>query len=80
MPTVAREGPFEFIIHPRELPYEPPHVHVRFGGDEVRIELYGGTFLELPPPGRRRAILGAYARHAPAILAEWERIHGKGGP
>jgi hypothetical protein len=75
MPTVAREKGCEFIVHTRELPFEPPHVHVRFGDDEVRIELNGGTFMEEPPTGRRRAILQAYARHAEAIRLTWARLH-----
>lgn len=49
MPTVVREGDFSFIIHTLELPFEPPHVHVAFGGEEVRIELVGGTFMDNPP-------------------------------
>ena len=75
MPTVARERGFEFIVHTRELPFEPPHVHVRFGDDEVRIELNGGTFLEEPPAGKRRAILRAYARHVEEIRLAWARLH-----
>jgi len=43
MPTVVREDGYSFVIHTRELPFEPPHVHVRFGREEVRIELLGGT-------------------------------------
>jgi hypothetical protein len=78
VPTVAREGEFAFIVHTRELPFEPPHVHVRFGGEEVRIELVGGTFLDEPPEGKRRAIVDAYRKHAAAIRAAWDRIHGYG--
>lgn len=29
--------------------FEPPHVRVHFAGQQVRIELYGGTFMEEPP-------------------------------
>ncbi len=75
MPTVVREKGLEFIVHPRELPFEPPHVHVRFGEDEVRIELNGGTFMEEPLPGKRRAILQAYARHAEKIRLVWAELH-----
>ena len=76
MPTVVREGGFSFVVHSRELPFEPPHVHVLFGGDEVRIELAGGVWLEDPPPGKRRAILDVYRRHAEAIWTSWEALHG----
>ena len=75
MPTVAREGEFEFIVHTRELPFEPPHVHVQFGGHEVRIELRGDTFMKEPPAGKKAAILEAYRKHAVQIRATWDRIH-----
>ena len=76
MPTIVREGEFTFIIHTRELPFEPPHVHVSFGGDEVRIELGGGTFMEPPPAGKRRAIVDAFHRHAGVIRSAWDEVHG----
>lgn len=77
MPTVARDGGFQFVIHTREFSFEPPHVHVWFEGRDVRIELGKGTFLEEPPLDRRRAILEAFARHADEIRSSWERIHGR---
>ena len=76
MPTIVRDGEFAFVIHTRELPFEPPHVHVRFGGDQVRIALGAGTFMDDPPPGKRRAMLEAFARHAGKIGRTWEEIHG----
>lgn len=76
MPTVAQEGEYSFIIHTRELPFEPPHVHVRFGGEEVRIEIGAGTFMEEPPAGKRRAIRQAFERHSDDIRKTWEEIHG----
>jgi len=78
MPTVIQEGAFSFIVHSRELPFEPPHVHVRFADDEVRIELLGGTFMDEPPPGKKQAILKAFRRHAGAIWKTWEAFHGQG--
>ena len=46
MPTVGREGEFEFVVHTREHAFESPHVHVRLSdGTDVRIELAGGTFM-----------------------------------
>lgn len=81
MATVAREGEFVFVVHSREFPYEPPHVHVRLGdGTDVRIELSGGTFMkpdeDRVPPGKRRALLEAYKRQAAEILKVWSKIHG----
>jgi hypothetical protein len=75
-PTAARDGEFTFVVHPRELPYEPPHVHVEFGDAEVRINLDDGSFMEEPPAGKRRALVGAYRRNARAIRGCWDRVHG----
>lgn len=75
MPVVVRDGEFTFIVHTHELPFEPPHVHVRFAGEEVRIELVGGTFMEHPPPGKRRAIRKAFHAHAALIRRTWDEIH-----
>ena len=78
MPTVASEGQFRFVVNTRENDFEPPHVHVWVGNEDVcRIELNGGSFMDPPPPGNRRSILDAYRRHAAAIRQEWDRIHGR---
>jgi len=75
MPTVIEEGEYKFIIHTHELPYEPPHVHVRFDGEEIRINLDSGFFMEPPPAGRRGEIMNIYSNHVAAIRKEWDRIH-----
>jgi len=78
MPTVVIEGQFRFVVNTRENLFEPPHVHVWVGGDDVcRIELNGGAFMDQPPPGEQRAILGSYQRHALAIRRAWDEIHGR---
>ena len=52
MPTVAIEGQFRFVVNTRENQFEPPHVHVWVGNEDVcRIELNSGSFMEEPPPG-----------------------------
>ncbi len=77
MPTVATEGQFRFVINTRENDFEPPHVHVWVGNEDVcRIELNGGAFMEDPPTNVRRAIREAYRRHVIAIRQQWEQIHG----
>ena len=77
MPTVVMEGQFRFVVNTRENSFEPPHVHVWVGGEDVcRIELNGGTFMEDPPAGTYRDILRAYARHAGEIWKTWDSIHG----
>lgn len=78
MPTVVRTGQFKFIVNTRENNFEPPHVHVWIGNEDLcRIELDGGRFMEDPPSGKQRKILEAYRQHAATIRAEWDRIHGR---
>lgn len=41
------------------------------------IDLNSGTYMDEPPPGAWCTIMEAYRRHAVAIRAEWDRIHGR---
>ncbi|MBS3789147.1 DUF4160 domain-containing protein [Candidatus Bipolaricaulota bacterium] len=75
MPTVVEEGEYKFIIHTNELPYEPPHVHVRFNGDEVRVNLDSGRFMETPSGGKKSEIMKIYKEHLVEIRKEWDRLH-----
>ena len=77
MPTVATEGQFRFVVNARENSFEPPHVHVWVGSEDVcRIELNGGTFMDTPPSGRSRDIMKTYARYAEDIRRTWDSIRG----
>lgn len=76
MPTVATEGKFRFVVNTRENEFEPPHVHVWMGNEDVcRIELNSGRFMEVPPSGDYRSILHAYRRHAQMVRKAWDSIH-----
>ena len=76
MPTVATEGQFKFVVNTRENDFEPPHVHIWVGNEDVcRIELNGGTFMDEPPAGSYRAIMDVYSKYAVRIREEWDRIH-----
>lgn len=76
VPTVATEGKFRFVVYTRENEFEPPHVHVWMGNEDMcRIELNGGRFMEGPPPGEHRKIRQAYRRHAEAIRKAWDDTH-----
>lgn len=78
MPSVVLEGSYRFVVNTRENLFEPPHVHVWFGSEDLcRIELNGGTYMDQPPPGAWRDILAAYRKHAVAIREAWDRIHGR---
>ncbi len=35
MPTVGREGQYRFVVNTRENEFEPPHVHVWAGNEDV---------------------------------------------
>ena len=77
MPTIVEEGQFRFVIYPKENVFEPPHVHVWVGNENVcRIELNSGRFMDNPPPGEYRNIIEVYKKHVEAIWQGWERIHG----
>lgn len=77
MPTVAKEGEFRFVVRTRDHP--PAHVHVICaGGQEVRINLNDGTFMDEPPLGKKGAILRAFYRHAKAIREAWDQYHRRG--
>lgn len=78
MPTVAIEGQFRFVVNTRENGFEPPHVHIWVGNEDVcRIDLNGGTYMDEPPPGNFRDILTAYSRYAGDIRRTWDSIHGR---
>ena len=78
MPTVAMEEQFRFVVNTRENGFEPPHVHVWVGNEDVgRIELNGGTYMDSPPPGDFRDILRAYSKYAGDIRNTWDSIHGR---
>lgn len=78
MPTVVTKGPFKFRIYPAEHKFEPPHVHVWMGNEDIcRIELNSGAFMEEPPPGLRRQLTEAYRENAVTIRAQWDLIHGR---
>lgn len=76
MGTVAEDGEFTFIVHPRD--HQPPHCHVRFGGQEVRVNLLTGELIDAVPGSKRKPLLEAYDRHEDAIWREWARFHEGG--
>ena len=78
MPVIVEEGRFRFIIYTRENAFEPPHVHVWVGNEDIcRVELNSGHYMDEPAPGQSRNILDAYHKHAQLIRQEWDRIHGR---
>jgi hypothetical protein len=75
MPTVLRVGPYRFFFYSNEG-QEPPHIHVKAGGDEAKFRLdpielaanYGFNGRELSEIERlveqhRNAFLEAWHEH-----------------
>lgn len=74
MPTVSYEDGFRFVIYPND--HAPPHVHVKFeGGQECRIDLVSGDFMDTPPRGTLRKIMRAYFENIEEIWTGWEKFH-----
>lgn len=77
MPTVVEDGEFRFVVRTRDHP--PAHVHVICAdGQEVRIDLNSGAFLDEPPPGKKGAILKTFRKHVKVIREAWDQYHGRG--
>ena len=79
MPTILRQNGFEVRI--RTDDHDPPHVHVRYAGEEVVINL--GIGFDDPHvrenrgmsrPNIRRA-MDIVTIHNEALLEKWQRIH-----
>ena len=74
MPTVSRFRGGRFVVNTND--HNPPHVHVILDdGENCRINLLSGEFMDSPPRGMERTIRRAYFESAEAIWNEWERLH-----
>jgi hypothetical protein len=72
VPTIAIEGIYKLTINANDHP--PPHTHVRWSGDEVRIELRGLQPLD-PFAGKLKPIVAAVRKHRRELIAAWDRYH-----
>lgn len=82
MSTVWRQNGFEFVIHPNEPRFEPPHVHVIKAGSEVKIRLGSDTeppeivnIWRMRDKDATNALLIVAARQD-YFLGAWRGIHG----
>ena len=74
MPAVVRTDEFRFVIYAND--HAPPHVHVKLrDGQDCRIDLLTGDFMDTPPRGTQRRITKAYYNNIDVIWAEWEKYH-----
>ena len=75
MPTVLREGGYQFIIFTAD--HYPPHVHVRREGklakirlDRVEFERTGGF-----NAGEQSKIIEIVQDNQSLLLSEWEKVY-----
>lgn len=75
MPTIARyDDGMRFVI--RSNDHAPPHAHIEMSnGEEWRIDLLSGEFIDQPPARVRKIITRRYRDKAEELLAEWEKYH-----
>ena len=75
MPTVLREGGYQFIIFTSDHP--PAHVHVRYSGHLAKIRLEPMEFDRTGGlnAGDQSKILEIVRDNREFLLAEWNRLH-----
>lgn len=81
MPTVLREAGFVFRMYPAD--HEPPHVHVFYGGAELKASLGD----DASPPtllmnwgmsrAQARQVLRIIEANRALLHAAWKEIHGE---
>jgi hypothetical protein len=76
MPTVLREGGFEFRIRTND--HTPPHVHVFLGDTEAKIELSPVKIVRVFGMSKQDAKKAKelVEAHQLELLAEWRKYHG----
>ncbi len=82
MVTIHRERGFDVVLYPGDKEHSPPHVHVFYGDEEVKIALgdeetapWVWQVLEMRKPNARRA-LEIVEDHQERFLEIWRRYHG----
>ena len=77
MPTVLREGGFDFVIPLPPRAHGPAHVHVTRAGEliVINLDVISIRKVRMGAPNARAA-LRLVAEHRDHLLAEWQRIHG----
>ena len=75
MPTVLRDGGYQFIIFTSDHP--PAHVHVRYAGRLAKIQLEPVEFERTGglAAGDQSKILKIVRDNQDFLRAEWNRLH-----
>lgn len=82
MVSIHRERGFEVVLYPGDKEHSPPHVHIFYGDEEVKIALgdeetapWVWEVLEMRKPNVARA-LRIVEEHQEGFLAHWRKYHG----
>lgn len=82
MVTIHRERGFNVVLYPGDKEHTPPHVHVFYGDEEVKIALgdddtrpWVWEVVRMRTPNIPRA-LDIVDHHQKTFLAHWRKYHG----
>lgn len=82
MVTIHRERGFHVVLYPGDKEHTPPHVHIFYGDEEVKIALgdedeapWVWVVLGMRKPNVARALV-LVEENQEAFLAHWRKYHG----
>lgn len=82
MVKIHRERGFDVVLYPGDKEHTPPHVHIFYGDEEVKIALgdeetapWIWEVIRMKTPNVARALVIA-EDHQEAFLAQWRKYHG----
>jgi hypothetical protein len=82
MVKIHRERGFDVVLYPGDKEHSPPHVHVFYGDEEVKIALGDANtpprvyeVVRMRTPNIPRA-LDIVEDHQESFLARWRKYHG----
>lgn len=82
MVKIHRERGFDVVLYPGDKEHTPPHVHIFYGDEEVKIALgnedtrpWVYEVIRMRAPNIPRA-LDIVDDHQEAFLAHWRKYHG----
>jgi hypothetical protein len=82
MATIHRERGFDVMLYPGDKEHTPPHVHIFYGDEEVKIALgdedtrpWVWEVIRMRTPNVTRA-LDIVDDHQASFLVHWRKYHG----
>lgn len=70
MPIIAKEGKYRIHVHLRNE-HPPPHVHVYFSGEVVRVSLYDLRVWDRIREGEKSKLISVVRKHRLRALQIW---------